>query len=281
MKAFQSSSISFTALYTSQVWQHNGMEIPGAGHREGQTLYKILSPLDRLISKISGDSVRTFLLQRHHIINHLLDTSIQKDNTTQVLEIASGMSPRGYRFKLQYPNIHYVESDLPAIAERKRQLQLGAEQQATNHQVIDLDIFSTADDSLEVLIREQFDPTQPIVVITEGLVNYFPLSDMTYFWKRLRTALSDFTEARYLTDTYLPPDSLTLQGISWSFTKLLGLVSRSQACIHFKDDIEAKDHFSALGFNNIKVRDPRDYYLRLPIPKSRNVPIVRVIEASI
>ena len=54
-------------------------------------------------------------------IDALLERAIERDGVTQVVEIACGLSPRGWRFAQRYgERITYVEADLPGMAARKR-----------------------------------------------------------------------------------------------------------------------------------------------------------------
>jgi O-methyltransferase involved in polyketide biosynthesis len=275
------SSISFTAIYTGQVWQRNGLSAPGFDSHQGRLLYRLLAPFEFIGGKITGGNVRTFLLQRHYIIDYLLERAIREKGVNQVLEIACGLSPRGYRFHLEYPDLRYIECDLPAMASRKRKLLTRLGNLDQQHQVTELNIFSREADGIEALIEQHFDTKQPLLVITEGLVNYFPLDTMDVFWQRLRQSLSNFPGAVYLTDNYPLLEDHPFRHTMKVMSGILGAVSRSDANFHFGSDAEAREHFLQLGFNEVEVHDPRDYYMRLPIPRCRNVPLVRVIEANL
>jgi O-methyltransferase involved in polyketide biosynthesis len=53
------------------------------------------------------------LKQRHTLLDDQLKTLIEQYPQLQVLEIASGLSPRGWWFRQHYPEITYRELDLP------------------------------------------------------------------------------------------------------------------------------------------------------------------------
>lgn len=273
------SSISFTALYTGQVWQRNGLSAPGFDSRQGRLLYRMLAPFEFMGGKLAGGNVRTFLLQRHRIMDYLLEQAIKEEGVSQVLEIACGLSPRGYRFHLEHPNLHYIECDLPAMASRKRHLLKKLDSLDAHHQVIDANIFSQGEDGITNRIKEHFDTSKPLLVITEGLVNYFPLATIDGFWTTLQQTLAAFPNSIYLTDNYPLLKEHPLHGTMKMLSQLLGAISRSDANFHFGSDVEAREHFVSLGFTNTSIHDPRDYYLRLPIPRSRGVPLVRIVEA--
>ena len=81
-----SSGISFTALYTGAVWHRHGLSDDTLATRKGRWLYRLMTPFEAAI----GGNIRTFLLQRHLILDHLIDQVIQDQGITQVLEIACG-----------------------------------------------------------------------------------------------------------------------------------------------------------------------------------------------
>jgi len=276
------SGISFTALYTGQVWAANGLSGPGFSTLRGQLLYRSLSPFEHLSRALVGGNLRTFLLQRHYLIDHLLHEAIARDGVAQVLEIACGLSPRGHRFTRAYPHLRYVETDLPDMATRKARLlkRLGAD--GDRHRVLPCNILSPAgDDSLESILAGTLDRRAPVLVITEGLVNYFDLVTISGFWARLRDALAAFPLGIYLTDNYPlgpgQPFARTLRLLARS----LGALSRSQVSFHFSDDGEAVRHFRGLGFDPVCCLNPLDFRDQLPLPPVRGPSLVRVIDARV
>ncbi|WP_203300346.1 class I SAM-dependent methyltransferase [Marinobacter sediminum] len=125
-KPTDSSGISFTALYTGAVWHRYGLSDNILATEQGRWLYHLMTPFESASKAIIGGNIRTFLLQRHLIMDHLIDQAIHDTGTTQVLEIACGMSPRGLRLRQQHPLVHMVEADLPDMAGRKAMRLLAA-----------------------------------------------------------------------------------------------------------------------------------------------------------
>ncbi len=274
------SSISFTALYTGHVWYANGLSAPAFHTRRGSAFYHALAPFEYVGGKIAGGNIRTFLLQRHHLIDHLVRDAIEQRGVRQVLEIACGLSPRGYRFRQQYPDLKYVEADLPDMAARKHRLLSGQQCLDDMHRVVPLNIFSTDGvDAMENIADKCFDRSQPLLVITEGLVNYFSLESISPFWQRLQTMLSGYAAGTYLTDNYPLFHDHPFHRTMKTLGGMLGAVSRSQVSFHFGSDQETVSHFGELGFASVTVHNPKDFYQQLPIPCSRGNPFVRVIEA--
>ena len=278
--SLDTSSISFTALYTGHVWYANGLSTDAFHTRRGSLFYHALAPFEFVGKRLVGGDIKTFLLQRHHLIDHLAEQAIEKDGVTQVLEIACGLSPRGVRFCERFPNLKYVEADLPEMAARKHRLLAREHLLGPRHQVVPLNIFSRDSvDALETVIDHSFDRSKPLLVITEGLVNYFSTDAISPFWQRLSAALSEFTRGIYLTDNYPLLDDHPFRSTMRMLGGMLGAVSRSQVSFHFGSDEQAAEHFLAQGFTDVTVHNPIDFYSQLPIPQTRGNPFVRIIEA--
>ncbi|MDX5300087.1 MAG: class I SAM-dependent methyltransferase [Gammaproteobacteria bacterium] len=279
--AVDTSSISFTALYTGQVWCENGLSAEAFRTPTGRLFYLAMTPLETLSDWVTGGNIRKFLLQRHHLLDHRLSQALESQGIAQVLEIACGLSPRGWRLRQRYPHLRYVEADLPAMAARKQHLleTLGADHRV--HRAVPIDIFaSRGDTSLETVLAREFDRTQPIAVITEGLVNYFPLPRITPFWSQLVEVLQP-AGGVYLTDNYPLPARYPFRRALKGASTLLSLAARSDVSFHFDDDTQARTYFEDLGFADVQVHNPQDYLDRLPIPRVRGEPLVRVVEGWI
>ena len=274
------SSISFTALYTGHVWTRDGISAPFFRTRGGAFLYGALAPFEYVGRHVVGGNIRTFLLQRHHLIDHRLHQLIN-DGVTQVVEIACGLSPRGHRFCQQYPQLTYIETDLPDMARRKQQLLKEHGVLSERHRVQPINIFAEDGELSLDHVLGQLDQSKPVVVITEGLVNYFPLEVISDFWRKLASALTAFPRGTYLTDNYPLYKGMPFYRTLKVLGGMLGTVSRSQVGFHFHSGMEAADHFHSLGFHNLTIHNPADYYGKLPIPKTRGNPMVRIMEATV
>lgn len=273
------SSISFTALYTGQVWLANGLSAPGFGTRLGRFYYHAMSPFEYIGGKVVGGNIRTFLLQRHLLIDHLVENAIREQDVTQVVEIACGLSPRGTRLVEKYPQLRYIEADLPDMAARKQQLLQESGHRNDRHQVVECNILATEGDATLERVLGDLDLGRPVLVITEGLVNYFNLETINAFWHRLALALQAFPRGIYLTDNYPLYEGMPFYRTLKTLGNMLGSISRSQVSFHFHSDDEARYTFIEAGFDELHLHNPADYYSQLDIPKSRGNPMVRVLEA--
>jgi O-methyltransferase involved in polyketide biosynthesis len=259
-------AISPTAHYTGAVWERNGLSDPAFATLEGRVLHDSLWPLMTTVRLVGGPTLEGFLLARHHMIDLLLETAIGDGRVGQVVEIAAGMSPRGWRFSLAHPELTYVEGDLPAMAARKRR---ALERAGGTHRVVALDAFDPA--SLADLAAT-LDPDAGVAVVTEGLLNYFDRQHVTALWARLTEAFAGFPELLYLSDLHVR--SAVGGPLAAGFSALLQAFVRGRVHLHFADEAEALDALHAAGFSEAALHHPLTFGHDAP-----GAGLVRVVEA--
>ena len=163
------SRISVSAHYTGYIWYKHGLSARGFVTRAGQFANATLAPVNALLRALAGADIDIFLLQRHSVIDHQVKELIEKEGVTQVVELACGLSPRGYRLKQAYPQLRYIEGDLPGMAARKKALleEVGL---VEGHEVRECNILNADGPASIGALLSDLDPTQPTLIITEGLV---------------------------------------------------------------------------------------------------------------
>ena len=250
----QHRHISFTAHYTGYIWYKMGISHPVFATSKGKFLAKLVHPLESWAEKNVGGSMRTTLKQRHQMIDDHLSTLIEQHPNLQVLEIACGLSPRSWNFRQKHPEINYRELDLPDMAKTKTNALKIIDQ--SSPEVLTGDIFS--EELAEVF--SVFDPTKPLVIINEGLINYFNLAMLEKLLKGINTYASDFSELHYLSDIYPEPVKNRLANFIWTCSKLLKFMSRSAFTFHFQSPKDLQDFFQHTGFENVQVKQPKLYF---------------------
>ncbi|CBL44048.1 predicted O-Methyltransferase involved in polyketide biosynthesis [gamma proteobacterium HdN1] len=275
-----SSGISFTALYTGHVWYANQMSEHFFTSPLSHLMYRSFQPIESLAESVAGISIRQTLLQRHVIMDHRLNDLIRNHGVNQVLEIACGLSPRGLHFTRRYPQLRYVEADLPNMVARKRELLTQNVKLSAHHQIVECNFFENGTPAaLDTVLQQHFDASQPLVIVTEGLVNYFELPVISAVWSKIAHLTRTFPAAWYLTDVY--PEA---QGAIAPFVnagrKTLGKMTRAKTSLHFRSAKEAREGFLAAGFREVTVHKPEQFYDTLPIPRSRRRAQVYVVEAK-
>lgn len=246
--------ISFTAHYTGYIWYQMGISHPALATTKGKTLAALVHPIESWAEKYVGGSMRTTLKQRHTMLDTHLEQLIQQYPNLQVLEIACGLSPRGWWFRQHHPDIYYRELDLPDMAATKQ----AALQQIEPHvdDVLSVDLFTEAFAN----VFKVFDPKRPLVIISEGLINYFEKPLLQQLIQAIAIYGRDFKELHYLTDLYPEPTQNKLATIIWNSSRLLKLMSRSAFSFHFKTPAEVENFFHEAGFKEVEVLQPKEFF---------------------
>ncbi len=242
--------ISFTAHYTGYIWFQEGISHPALASRKGHFFAGLMAPFESLAEHTIGDSMRTTLRQRHTLIDRRLDHWLAQYPDAQILEIAAGLSPRGWRYRQAHPGLTYVEADLPAMAAAKRQALAGLENPPPRIEGVDL--FSEEFTAL----LDSFDAARPLIIISEGLINYFSKAMLHELWTVLASGLARFTQGIYLTDLYPEPVTRRLAKVIWQSSKLLRYFSRSAFAFHFISPREVETALHAAGFVSVDVMQP-------------------------
>ncbi len=267
-----SDSISPTAHYTGYVWSRNGLSTPELTTTEGRVLFAALHPLMVVSGALGRPSLEDYLLARHRAIDALLEQAIEHDGISQVLEVAAGLSPRGWRFTQRYGDrLTYIEADLPAMAARKRAALARAGSLNDHHQVRELDALQQ--DALPALTGE-LDPQKGLAIVTEGLLGYLSTEDMTALWGRFAAALAPFGIGRYISDLHLGSVQ-TLE--TRAFRLVLSAFVRGQVTLHFASAAEAERALGDAGFGSASVRPANTI---LGEVRKRGAQMAHILEAS-
>ena len=271
-----SDAISPTAHYTGHVWARNGLSAPRFDTTEGRLMYAAALPVVRFGQLLGTMQLEDALLARHRVIDHRLTTLIESGQVTQVIEVAAGLSPRGWRFSRDHPGLTYVEADLPAMAARKRKV---LERIGYTHQVADLD--ALADDGPLSLahLASSLDSTDGLAIITEGLLMYFDRPDVEGMWHRFASALSGFSYGAYLSDLHLLSENS--HPLVTAGRRLLGWGVRGDVHFSFEDETDALAALSDAGFSRAALHRPEEFSGQLPRVERPSANVVRVIEATV
>lgn len=246
-----SDAISPTAHYTGHVWVRNGLSHPELATREGRVLYASLEPMNRLSRATGGPTLEGGLLARHRVIDKLLADAIETGVVEQVIEVACGMSPRGWRFSERYgERITYVEADLPAMAERKREALRRMGSLGDHHRVIALDALRDGGPGSLAEAAEALDPGKGLAIITEGLLTYLDHESVLTLWRRFAGVAAGFRGGLYLSDLRLSENAgRTERG----FYVALSAFVRGAVHMHFANEREAVEALLEAGFERARL----------------------------
>jgi O-methyltransferase involved in polyketide biosynthesis len=272
------ATISPTAHYTGFVWARHGLSHPALVTAEGRALFHLLRPAAAIGGALGAPYIESVLMTRHRLIDLKLSEAIESGRITQVVEIAAGLSPRGWQFSQRYADrLTYIEADLPGMTLRKREALARIGPLAPNHRVVDLD--ALADDGPESLaaLVATLDATQGVAIVTEGLLNYFNEDVVRGIWQRFARALVRFPLGVYWSDLHLSSETRG-PGVG-TFVKLLSIFVKGRVSLHFTSAEQASAALRESGFTAASLLDPRDFSAQLgdiPNGVSRHV---RIIEA--
>jgi O-methyltransferase involved in polyketide biosynthesis len=269
-------NISPTAHYTGEVWRRAGLSHPWLGTREGRVMVEALHPLMVVSAALGGPSLERYLLARHRAIDALLTNAVERHGVGQVIEIAAGMSARGWRFANRYGDrLTYVEADLPAMAARKRRALDRIGSLSDTHRVAEIDALRGDDGpgSLAALAAE-LDPGVGLAVVTEGLLGYLPTDAVLALWRRIAMALGAFPAGRYLSDLHL--GSVQTSAVRF-FRQLLGAFVRGRVHLHFDGAAEAEAALREAGFTQASVRRAGAI---IELPEGEQRATAHILEAS-
>lgn len=245
-----SVAISPTAHYTGETWVRNGLSHPQLATWQGRMLYRGFALPLAASRALGGPTLDGPLLARHRIIDSILDDLI-RGGISQVVEIACGMSPRGWRFTERFgERLTYVEADLPGMAQRKRDALARMRSLTPRHRVASLDVLQEGGaGSLEALV-ETLDPAEGLAIVTEGLLTYLDDDTVTALWARLATALGRFDKGAYLSDLrFARPD----RGLpERTFDVILGAFVRGKVHAYRGDEAAADAALRSAGFEEAR-----------------------------
>lgn len=247
-----SDAVSPTADYTGYVWAKNGLSHPELASWRGRALFEAVRPLMLASHVLGGPTLEAYLLARHRAIDDLMAQSIEEHGEAQALEVACGLSPRGWRFTNRYGDrLTYVEGDLPDMARRKRRALGRMGSLSDRHRVEELDALRDGGPGSLPAIAATLDPGLPLVIITEGLLSYLEREQVLGLWERFADTLSAFRGGRYLSDLHLREDARGPH--VEAFRVLLSAFVRGPVRLHFADVEEAVAALEEAGFGTAGV----------------------------
>ncbi len=270
-----SEKVSPTAYATGYLWYRLGLSHPAMATPQGRRLDR---PFRILMKTLGGNTFENLMLARHKGIDGLLSRAIEAGRVGQVIEIAAGLSGRGIRMTQRYPELTYVETDLPHMAALKRRLLTEAGLISARHRVTDINALTDGGPQSLAAVAAALNPKVGTAVITEGLMNYLNPDAAQGVWRRIAAALRGFPQGLYLSDVYLMNQN---RGVgAMIFGAVLSSFVRGRLHIHFKSPQHGVEIMQAAGFRSAVVHETHALPETREIAKQRGGERVRILEAS-
>ncbi|HKT82765.1 MAG TPA: class I SAM-dependent methyltransferase [Solirubrobacterales bacterium] len=246
-----SGTISPTAHYTGETWVRNGLSHPQLATWQGRMLHRGFALPLAASKTLGGPTLDGLLLARHRIIDSILDDLI-RGGISQVVEVACGMSPRGWRFTEQFgERLTYIEADLPGMARRKRDALSRMGSLTDRHRVVDMDVLQEGGQGSLEALADTLDPADGLVIISEGLLTYLDDDTVDGLWARIATALGRFDKGAYLSDLRFAKQGLGLP--ERTFDAILGAFVRGKVHPYRGDEATAEAALRSAGFDEVRL----------------------------
>lgn len=272
-------TISPTAHYTGYVWFANGQSHDAFATRTGRLMYRAMRGPNVIAQRAGLPSLEGMLLARHRLIDLRLARAIDAGEIQQVVEVAAGLSPRGWRFATRYADrITYVEADLPGMIAHKRRILATLGGETAHHRTAEVNALADTGPTSLAAVCATLDPTKGTAIITEGLLNYFARDVVLAMWRRFATVLRRFPRSLYLSDLMLGDDN---RGpVSTGFSWLLSAFVRGRVHMQFATAAHTEDALASAGLTGVLL-DPRDFTSELENLEPAGAGRVRIIEAVV
>lgn len=276
--AEDSGAVSPTAHYTGETWVRNGLSHSELATWQGRALHGALAAPMAVSGALGGPTLRGLLLARHRIVDSVLEGLIRDGGVSQVLEVACGMSPRGWRFAERFGDrLTYVEADLPAMARRKRDALARMGSLGDRHRVAEVDILSASGPESIDAVVDGLDRSEGLAIVTEGLLTYFDDETVDGMWARIAAALGRFPTGVYLADLRIAAAD---RGIAErAFDAVLSRFVRGKVHAYRGDDADAEAALRRAGFTAARLHRGDEHPAAAEVHDDPGASVVRVIEA--
>lgn len=274
-----SKAISPTAHYTGETWVRNGLSHPQLATWEGRAFHRALALPLAASRAVGGPTLEGLLLARHRIIDALLEDLIEA-GVSQVLEVACGMSPRGWRFSERYGGrLTYVEADLPAMAQRKREALERMASLSDHHRVADLDVLRDGGRGSLESLAETLDPEAGLAIVTEGLLTYLDDETVDALWARIARVLGRFNRGAYLSDLRFAKRDRGLP--ERAFDVILSAFVRGKVHAYRGDEATAEAALQEAGFRQARLHRGDEHPAAADARRDPGAGVVCIIEATV
>lgn len=276
--AEDSGAVSPTAHYTGETWVRNGLSHSELATWQGRVLHGALAAPMAVSGALGGPTLRGLLLARHRIVDSVLEGLIRDGCVSQVLEVACGMSPRGWRFAERFGDrLTYVEADLPAMARRKRDALARMGSLGDRHRVAEVDILSASGPESIDAVVDGLDRSEGLAIVTEGLLTYFDDATVDGMWARIAAALARFPTGVYLADLRIAAAD---RGIAErAFDVVLSRFVRGKVHAYRGAEADAEAALRRAGFADGRLHRGDEHPAAAEVHDDPGASVVRVIEA--
>lgn len=211
----------------------------------------------KMIKRFVPTSYLDRIFQRRITLSKDIDKLAKSYKPEQIIELACGYSPRGLIMTQRDPSLVYIETDFPAVIERKRRILEEIESSegialSKNHHLVSLDAI---EGDISQSLRSLIDKNKRTLVIAETLANYLNPSEHDFLMDNVEKMLDRFKHGAYLSHE----GKSRLPGF---FGKLLlfyrDRIAKTKSYTHFENALQIRSYFLQRGFKKIEVVDSEE-----------------------
>jgi hypothetical protein len=203
---------------------------------------------------------------RYKGTNEAINNYLEKTNTHQVIELASGLSPQGMIYTEKYPNLKYVETDLEDMIKIKRSLI--AKVSLSKNDRLSLKVANSLNsEELEKAIASL--DAGPVLIFNIGFISYLDMKEKVVLCKNIHSMLARHGGAWITPDPAMHKegrkkmfaDTVSKNRLDGSIAQTTGRNYDDNA---FADEATTDDFYRLQGFNIEKYFPKNGYSLVSP-----------------
>jgi O-methyltransferase involved in polyketide biosynthesis len=179
-----------------------------------------------------------------------VDWAIAQSESKQIVELASGLLPRGMVMSLN-PDMTFVESDLPSMIHLKQLLVAQLIGEPSN--LYFHEINAASHPSQLPIGADYFRETEPVTLVCEGLLHYLTMSEKRQLLMNIRQMLQHYGGVWITPDFATKQSQLLIEEHSAASQRLhqsiINITGRSLVDNSFNDRTEIKQFVSSQGFH--------------------------------
>lgn len=196
-----------------------------------------------------GAEIAVLIESRYRAINQAFINLHPKNNRRQIIEIASGLLPRGMIMS-QDPDVTFIESDLPLMTDRKISLVKALIGNRSNLHFLPVDIAGKSNQLSEC--NQYLSQSEPIAVLCEGLLMYLSHAQKQQVFNYVRELLQLYGGI-WITSDFVTVEAINRRKqICPSLGQISQMVSRLSdrpiGDIYFQNSQQIEDFITAQGF---------------------------------
>jgi O-methyltransferase involved in polyketide biosynthesis len=176
----------------------------------------------------------------------VFDLKIFHEKPEQVIDLAAGYSMRGFNLCSNNDKIVYVDSDLPNVISRKREIleKMCLEQNIPfppNYLLVSIDVLQ---ENFFENIKDIIDVNKKTLVTAEGLTSYFKKEEFEIFIQNIKDFLSNFSFSEF----YSHENTSKSTSLAYKILrKSISLLTRTKSRERFSNETDFADFLRKSG----------------------------------